>query len=378
MRVLLSGLELAYGDVVAVRNLDLEIENGESVVLLGTSGCGKTSTMRCIAGLEEPTGGTITIGDRVVYDHATRRNVPAYKRNVGMVFQSYAVWPHRTVLENVSFPLEIKKLSRAEVRTRAMEVLELVGLGAYAERGASMLSGGQMQRVALARSMAMEPSVLLLDEPLSNLDARLRDDLRMELRRIQVERGLTSMYVTHDQSEALALADRIAIMEGGRITQLATPRELFTAPRTASIARFLGMGNVFGVQSSDASGRHVLAGPGLTVAAEGRPAGTGAHSACFRPEDVVIEPAGSGGAPETNSWNGTVRMSVYQGTTVRCQIELDGGYLVEASCDSETAGSRHAIGEPVRVRVAPERVRILPDEIGADAPAPAMPKAAVA
>lgn len=272
--------------------LDLHVADGETLVLLGKSGCGKTSTMRCVAGLETPTVGVIRIGGRVVLDASKRVDVPPHRRNVGMVFQSYAVWPHRTVVENVELSLVVKRAGRSKARARALEVLELVGLEDYASRPASLLSGGQMQRVALARSIAANPDVLLLDEPLSNLDAALRDELRVELRRIQLESGLTSVYVTHDQQEALALADRIAIMQDGRITQLDVPSAIYERPASASIARFLGAVNVFSVRSV-AGERFALDGYPLEVVTP--VVAAGGTTLCFRPEAARLEPpAGRG------------------------------------------------------------------------------------
>jgi iron(III) transport system ATP-binding protein len=253
MKVDVRGLTLKYGDAVAVSDLDLTVDEGEALVLLGQSGCGKTSTMRCIAGLETPASAVITIGDQTVFDSGSGINRPPNKRNVGMVFQSYAIWPHMTVFENVAFPLKMKGRKKAELRAAVHETLELVGLDHLADRGASLLSGGQMQRVALARSLAMQPSVLLLDEPLSNLDARLRHRLRMELRELQLRLNVTSLYVTHDQDEALALADRIALMQSGRIVQIGKPHEIYSHPRSASIAEFLGVGNIIPVTSEDAT-----------------------------------------------------------------------------------------------------------------------------
>jgi iron(III) transport system ATP-binding protein len=245
MKVAIENLTLCYEGNTVVRDLDLEIADGESLVLLGQSGCGKTSTMRCVAGLETPSIGRIAIGDRIVHDSATGRVVPPHKRNVGMVFQSYAVWPHRTVFENVAFSLRMQKVGKVEIRQRVLDTLDLVGLRELADRGASLLSGGQMQRVALARSLVMRPSVLLLDEPLSNLDARLRERLRMELRELQLRLALTTVYVTHDQAEAFALADRIALMQKGRIVQIGTPEQIYKNPVCASVADFLGVGNIF-------------------------------------------------------------------------------------------------------------------------------------
>ncbi|MFC4001623.1 ABC transporter ATP-binding protein [Prauserella oleivorans] len=357
MQVTITNLSLAYGRFTAVNGLDLTIADGESIVLLGQSGCGKTSTMRCIAGLEEPTGGRIAIGDTVVFDHDTGRSVPSFRRNVGMVFQSYAVWPHKTVLENVTFPLRMKKVKRGPARDKAMEVLGLVGLDHLAERGASQLSGGQMQRVALARSMAMEPSVLLLDEPLSNLDARLREDLRVELRHIQQERGLTSMYVTHDQQEALALADRIAIMQGGRITQLGTPEEVYAAPASASIAKFMGVTNVFAIGSTSGNGVELAGFPIALPTAS--PAPANADSVAVRPEDVRVR----ADSTEGRGFAGTVAVSVYQGSSVRYQVALDNGPTLDAVCP---AGPGALVrGERARVEIPAEAVLVLPDEVGA-------------
>jgi iron(III) transport system ATP-binding protein len=357
MEVIIRGLTLDYGDVTAVHGLDLDVGAGESIVLLGQSGCGKTSTMRCIAGLEEPSDGTITIGERTVFDARAGVAVPAHRRNVGMVFQSYAVWPHRTVVENVAFPLRMAKTPKAEARKAALEVLALVGMAHLADRGASKLSGGQMQRVALARSMAMRPAVMLLDEPLSNLDARLRDDLRIELRRIQVENQLTSVYVTHDQAEALALADRIAIMQNGRITQLSTPPQLYSCPASASIARFLGVTNVFPVDVADRDSVRLAEG-GIALKTTGDTAPADAV-ACIRPEAVrVVEP----GAPGANVLAGRVRALSYQGFTTRLSISVDERVRLDAVVPSATVADL-AIGSPATVFIDPADVRILPPEL---------------
>ncbi|MBY4213600.1 ABC transporter ATP-binding protein [Rhodococcus fascians] len=366
MEVAVHDLELAYGDFVAIKSLDLIIPDGESVVLLGQSGCGKTSTMRCIAGLEMPTGGIISIGDKTVFDGNSGKVVPVYKRNVGMVFQSYAVWPHKTVLENVAFPLKMKGVAKSKRRAEALAVLKLVGLAHLADRGASMLSGGQMQRVALARSMAMAPSVLLLDEPLSNLDARLRDDLRVELRRIQTERGLTSLYVTHDQQEALALADRIAIMQEGRISQLGTPEEIYGSPVSASIASFLGVTNVFSVAADSTSRSLHLAGSEVVLRSTSDVPAV-ASSACIRPEDILVtldqprDVASAASHSDTNILDGVVEIAVFQGATIRCKVKLDGEVQLDAVCAPPTDGVL-APGARVMVTIAADAVKVLPDE----------------
>ncbi|MFI5715751.1 ABC transporter ATP-binding protein [Nocardia sp. NPDC051750] len=366
MDVRIDDLSLTFGEFTAVRHLDLHIQDGESLVLLGQSGCGKTSTMRCVAGLEDPSGGTITIGGTTVFDAGRKVNLSPNKRNVGLVFQSYAVWPHMTVLENVAFPLEMKKRPKAERRAKALETLELVGLAHLAGRGASMLSGGQMQRVALARSLAMEPAVMLLDEPLSNLDARLREDLRVELRRLQLELGLTCIYVTHDQGEALALADRIAIMQNGRISQLADPWGTYRAPASASIAAFLGVSNIFPVRPpAQRSDRLRLRSHDLEITfGTELPDDTSDLSVCLRPEHVRLVPDDSrDSAPaRPNMWPGKVEISVFQGSFARCSIRLDAGPVIEVQSHEEAAGLLRK-DDRVVVEVDPKHVRVLPGEV---------------
>jgi ABC-type Fe3+/spermidine/putrescine transport system ATPase subunit len=232
-------------EVYAVRGVDLVIEPGEFFVLLGSSGSGKTTLLRCIAGLEQPTGGEITIGSKVVA--SARQTVPAAKRNIGMVFQDYAIWPHMTVAENVGFALKHARagaLRGEAARKRVAEVLDVVGLGSMADRGATYLSGGQQQRVALARAIVAKPDVLLFDEPLSNLDARLRALMRTELRRIARELGITSVYVTHDQIEALVMADHIAVMKEGKVVQVGTAQEIYRQPSDIFVAGFIGDANL--------------------------------------------------------------------------------------------------------------------------------------
>src|SRR3954453_10675766 len=224
----------------AVDDVSFRIAAGEIVVLLGPSGCGKTTTLRCIAGLEHPTAGTISIGGDEVAAPAEGVHVPPRSRNIGMVFQSYAVWPHMTVKQNVAYPLRHRRVRRAEIERKTAEVLELVGLAQYADRSVVSLSGGQMQRVALARSLVYQPQLLLLDEPLSNLDAQLRLRLRDDLRRIIKQTGVTAVYVTHDQAEAVVLGDRIGVMRDGKLLQLAAPDEIYNRPADLFVANFTG------------------------------------------------------------------------------------------------------------------------------------------
>lgn len=359
MKISVENLTLSYGDSVAVRDLNVEIEEGEALVLLGQSGCGKTSTMRCIAGLETPDKGSIRVGGQVLFDSERGINRPSHKRNIGMVFQSYAIWPHMTVFENVAFPLTMQRLSKSEITRRVTETLELVGLDGFADRGASMLSGGQMQRVALARSVVMQPSVMLLDEPLSNLDARLRHRLRGDLRELQTRLGLTSIYVTHDQEEALALADHIAMMQFGRIVQIGSPDEIYSRPLSASIADFLGVGNILPVEAVDAS---TVSLTGTDVALKVPPYTTGIDlRACIRAEDIVIGDDAESDAP--NALVGQVVTKEFQGATATYRIRI-GGSVELTVLGSKQRRLRQELGDDVRVLIPAGAVQVLPIEVG--------------
>ena len=369
MKISIQNLQLKYGDFTAIENLNLDVADGEALVLLGQSGCGKTSTMRCLAGLEEPSAGKIIIDDVVVFDSERGINLPPNRRNVGMVFQSYAVWPHMTVFQNVAYSLKMQKISKPEIQERVLEVLAMVGLEDFAQRGASLLSGGQMQRVALARSLVMRPSVLMLDEPLSNLDARLRDRLRVELREIQLRLGLTCVYVTHDQHEAFALADRIALLQGGRIVQIGGPREMYEAPSSASIAHFLGVSNVMDcdrveIEGTTASAR--VTGHDIEVSSSHRlPSASVELKLCIRAEDLQItaEPqVASESQQKPNTWKGKVRVAGFQGNDMRYAVELDGGLELDA-LGTIQRGEQHDVGDTVWVSVDPHLVQILPSEV---------------
>ncbi|TPW32960.1 ABC transporter ATP-binding protein [Pararhizobium mangrovi] len=281
----LEALTLAYGDTVAVDGLDLSIAEGELITLLGPSGCGKTTTMRAVAGLLKPSSGRIMLDGRDV----TR--LGANKRQVGLVFQSYALFPHLSVYENVAFGLKLKGERGRDLEGHVMEGLKTVGLTQFASRKPAELSGGQQQRVSLARSMVMHPKVLLLDEPLSNLDARLRLEMRTELQRVQRETGVTMIFVTHDQGEALALADRIVLMKGGAVEQIGTPEDLYNRPKSAFVADFVGFENVFAVEDGKlrtADGAVPVSGtvPAGAAALAWRPAmvalGSGPHHGSVR------------------------------------------------------------------------------------------------
>src|ERR1700722_16801922 len=242
--VVLEKVSRRFGDFAAVSDVDLRVSEGEFVTLLGPSGCGKTTTLRMVAGLEQNTGGRISIGNELVSDATSRVFVPSERRRLGMVFQSYAIWPHMTVFENVAYPLRVRRRSAADVHDLVLKALRLVEMERFAERPAPALSGGQQQRVAIARALVFEPKVLLLDEPLSNLDAKLRLQMGDEFRAIQKRLGMTTLYVTHDQSEAMALSDRVVVMDRGRIQQVGAPEEIYRYPANRTVAAFFGTPNL--------------------------------------------------------------------------------------------------------------------------------------
>jgi ABC-type Fe3+/spermidine/putrescine transport system ATPase subunit len=317
--VAIRGLVKRYGNVTAVDGIDLEIAEGEFVVLLGPSGCGKTTTLRCIAGLEDVSGGTISMGDQVV--SAPDRAVPPEKRGIGMVFQSYAIWPHMSVAQNIAFGLELKKLPGAEVTARVDRTLELVGLAGYGARSVSQLSGGQQQRVALARAVVLEPRVLLFDEPLSNLDAKLRERMRFELRQLQKRLGITSIYVTHDQQEAMVIADRIVLMNQGRIDQIGSPVEIYRRPQSTFGAEFIGLANRFSgeVTGTDGGTRVRLAG-GIEIRSDDTGHAPGAKvDVVFRPENLHVSVTPREGV---NTWRGTAAHSFFLGNIGDTYIQV--------------------------------------------------------
>ncbi len=275
----------AFAGSPVVRALSLQVRAGELLSLLGPSGCGKTTTLRMVAGLEHPDAGVVRIGGTDVFDAARGIRLAPERRELGMVFQSYAVWPHRTVAENVAYPLQLRKVAKSELAARAAEALQWVRLGGLADRAPSSLSGGQLQRVALARALVASPKVLLLDEPLSNLDAALREELRGELAALRARLGTTVLFVTHDQGEALALSDRVAVMNCGRIEQLAAPQALYAEPATPFVASFVGGANL--LEGSVSGGVLEISGVRLPLPAEVA-APEGPASLAVRPEDVAV------------------------------------------------------------------------------------------
>ncbi len=337
MSINVTNLTKNFGNTPAIININFSVRQGEMLVLLGPSGCGKTTTMRCIAGLERPTSGRVTINDKTMFDDKQKIDVAINQRHIGMVFQSYAIWPHMTVFGNVAFPLEMEGLSKKTIRQRVGEVLALVGLDELENRGASYLSGGQMQRVALARSLVMRPEVLLFDEPLSNLDTRLRDYLRVQLREIQIELGITGIYVTHDQHEALALADRIIVMQAGRVVQSDEPTAIYRRPKTSSIAEFLGFSNIFAanvLEHSDGITKLVLNGNGLKLSTGALPEGTsGELAVCVRPEDVVISKIEENAKQPLNlpdnTMIGEVVLASFMGSFMQYRVRVDKGEVWE-------------------------------------------------
>lgn len=313
----------------AVRGVSLDIERGQFYTLLGPSGCGKTTTLRCVAGLEEPDAGEIEVGDDLVY--SSERGVwrDPFNRDIGMVFQSYAIWPHMTVFDNVAFPLRQMKPApgRSQIRERVMRALSMVQLSAYADRPSPFLSGGQQQRLALARALVREPQVLLLDEPLSNLDAKLRDEMRSELRDLVKKLNLTTLFVTHEQIEALTMSDRIGVMRDGVIVQEGTPAEIYGAPTHAFVADFIGKTNFLKgtVRARNGKGKG-FATVDTSIGALQARAGDDFAAAeevmvVVRPESILLD---AGAAGQANVVAGTVRSVVFLGNLVDCGIEIAG------------------------------------------------------
>jgi iron(III) transport system ATP-binding protein len=329
MSVLLERLTKVFPDprdpgrgVRAVDDLSLEIRTGELVTLLGPSGCGKTTALRMVAGFEAPTAGEVRIDGVAV----TRE--PPHVRPTAMVFQSYAIFPHLTVAQNVAFGLEMRRVRAPETARRVRAMLDLVELGGLGERRPDQLSGGQQQRVALARALVTEPKVLLFDEPLSNLDAKLRAEMRAEIRGLQRRLGITGLYVTHDQAEAMALSDRIVVMRGGRIEQAGGPGELYGRPATRFVADFLGRVNFLAAEPVEAGLARLRLGAGSVTAAVDLPAASdrGPWLAVLRPEAIGLDPAGGAAAP--GGLRGRVRRAVFLGSVAEYEVEVDGAVLL--------------------------------------------------
>jgi iron(III) transport system ATP-binding protein len=363
------GQQSANGDaparVFAVNDVNFKVEPGELFTLLGPSGCGKTTTLRAIAGLEQPDSGIVSVGGNVLFAAGSgaqkRVNVPANKRGLGMVFQSYAIWPHMTVFENVAFPLRVRprgqRPGKREIAERVQRVLETMELLQYADRHATKLSGGQQQRLALARAIVIEPSLLLLDEPLSNLDAKLRESLRFELKRLQRELGITSIYVTHDQIEALSLSSKIAVMRAGEVIQLGKPRDIYENPQSKFVAQFIGTSNfIDGTVASREGDRHVVETRDGRLTLE-----SGAHMppgadvvVSIRPEAVMLtteRPVGG-----ANVWEGNVTTRAFLGDAVDHVVAV-GKHEIRARCQPHIS---HAPGTTVYMQMDPAKLALVP------------------
>lgn len=346
----LRALHKSYGSVEVIKNIDLTIEAGEFVSLLGPSGCGKTTLLRMIAGLETASAGEIVIGGR------SCTALPPEKRNISMVFQSYALIPHLTVLRNVLFPLEMRGIGTpTDRRERGMEVLKMVGLDHLGDRLPRQLSGGQQQRVAVARAVVSQPDVLLLDEPLSNLDAAMRERMQEELITLHRNTGLTTIFVTHDQEEALSLSDRVILLNGGRIEQEGRPRTLYDTPETLFAANFIGATNLVEADiSSTTSGWFARVAGDRQIPLADAPDRHGAAVLSLRQEDVVISPAA--GSPDQEGLRGIVENRIYLGARTRYVVNTDAGEIRCLTAPDTTFD----IGDPVQISIAPERIRLLP------------------
>src|SRR5690349_13440269 len=346
----LRGLTKRFASLAVVDAVSLRIDHGQLVCLLGPSGCGKTTTLRLIAGFLEPTEGEIHVGERIVSSQA--RTLPPEQRNMSMIFQSYALWPHMTVAENITYGLRLRKMDRATIAKKLRTILETTKLEVLAERYPGELSGGQQQRVALARALVVEPETLLLDEPLSNLDANLREEMRFEIRRLHDEYRYTTVYVTHDQSEAMTTADLIAVMNGGKIDQLGTPEEIYDRPQSEFVARFIGSSNVIKGIARDEN--HMsFACATLRVTGAKLTAGQSAAVA-IRQHDIQL--ATQAPASPENAVKAVVTRQVYLGAARDYMVEVADGTTLRATAPTETNVQK---GSEVWLTLPPERCRAL-------------------
>jgi iron(III) transport system ATP-binding protein len=342
----------------AVEDVSISVKQGEFFTLLGSSGSGKSTTLRCIAGLERPDDGTIAIGGETVFSRERGINVPVHRREIGLVFQSYAIWPHMTVAQNVTFPLEATKVPRSQRRARVADALKMVGLEDFADRPATLLSGGQQQRVAFARAIVREASVVLLDEPLSNLDASMRVQMRTELRSLQQRLGTTTLYVTHDQEEAMSLSDRIAVMHSGRIVEVGTPLDLYGSPGHEFTAQFLGRGRLF-------DGTVAESGPNectwletdlgrLLVSMRKAPTGS-PIKVLIRPECLSLVATESVVDDETNALRAIVRNARFLGDVFEYEIEINGRAVPVRTLTN----TGRAVGDEVQATIAPTSIVVI-------------------
>jgi iron(III) transport system ATP-binding protein len=350
-----------FGDVSVLHDIDFDVKDGEFFTLLGPSGCGKSTTLNCIAGLEDPTEGAIAIGDHALVDRSKRIYVPTEERNLGMVFQSYALWPHMTIKKNLAFPLNIRHADRADRDRRIHEALDKVGLAHLEDRYPHQLSGGQQQRVALARALVYSPTVLLLDEPLSNLDAKLREQARAWLKRLQSDLGITTLYVTHDQDEALTLSDRIAVMFDGVMTQIGSPKDIYEHPATAAVAAFVGscnfmLGTVEQMLTDHVQVRLQATGTTVTVATDTDWLPGAPVTVAVRPErlSIVVDEPGS---RDLNVLDTEVVTTAYVGSRYEYILRLGDVAVQVVSPDGSLTGA-------VRLVFGPDDAHVFPGESG--------------
>jgi iron(III) transport system ATP-binding protein len=362
----IAGVSVEYradsGTVRAVDDVSVSVKKGEFFTLLGPSGCGKTTTLRSVAGFETPTAGTIAIAGRTVFSGRERIAVPVHRRDIAMVFQSYAIWPHMSVAENVAFPLAAAGMRGREARARVERALDMVGLAALIDRPATQLSGGQQQRVALARAIAKDAALLLLDEPLSNLDAQLREQMRGELAALRARLGTTTLYVTHDQEEALSLSDRVALMRNGGVVECGTPQELYYRPRRLFTAQFIGRAELVPCTVGRRAGGGALVTTPLGPVMASGAAADGPRQATLmvRPEHLSIVPAG---ADLPNKFPGTVQSAVFLGRFFEYEVELAGRRVKLQALSTHP----HQPGERVAVHAPPERCVLIDEAAAADA-----------
>jgi len=354
-QIIVKNLVKKFGDLTVIDNVSFTVPDQQIVTLLGPSGCGKSTILRCIAGLETPDAGMIQIGDTVMFDSEKGINVPTEKRNIGMVFQSYAIWPHLTVYDNVAFPLKLRKMSKQAIKEQVMKSLKLVGLEELANRYPSQLSGGQQQRVVIARCIVYTPTVMLLDEPLANLDAKLRDEMRVELRQIQQEAGLSAIYVTHDQSEAMALSDKVLVMSGGHILQEDAPKKIYNNPEHPFVASFIGNSILFDATVTALEGETpVVEAEGLgTVKGIGKGLQVGDKVKLgIRPTDFTL----SMEKPDSfNCWEAKVDFVTYLGELSQYQLNING---LEVSTRVKVIENLNQ-GDTVYAAVDPSKARVL-------------------
>jgi spermidine/putrescine transport system ATP-binding protein len=354
--VRLESLTKRFDDVIAVDDISVEIEPGEFFSLLGPSGCGKTTTLRMVAGFEPPTSG------RILLDGTDVGNLPPHRRNVNTVFQSYALFPFLSVAENVAFGMKYKSVPKSEIGTRVSEALELVQLGGYDKRRPNQLSGGQQQRVALARALVLRPSVLLLDEPLGALDAKLRRTLQVELKALQKQVGITFLYVTHDQEEALTMSDRLAVMNHGKVVQVGSPEEVYNEPADAYVADFLGVSNLMDAEVEPSGDRsrccRVRLGEFTVEAEAGRIDAIGAVKLAIRPERIHLHPHGANGH---NRLPGMIERLVFLGSTTQIFVRLATGAALQTLVRNDGPAIAYSQGTPVSVELPAQALRVLPD-----------------